>query len=122
MKSTVFITTLLFVATLTFSQQNRFDGLKSKIDDSSAHFHEVLDTANVDFQKAENRVKYEAFNKRYNAITRQLVVESETLKKRSSLANITPEEIKDRRAKIETLVTELDALKSEYDTWLRSVS
>jgi hypothetical protein len=120
MRNTILIVTLLFVTTLAFTQQDRFNGLKTKIDDASTHYHGVLDTANVDFRAAENRVKYEAFNKRYQSLSGKLRVESVALERRSKAAGITPAEIQERRSKVEALVTELDALKSEYDTWVRT--
>jgi predicted nucleic acid-binding Zn-ribbon protein len=122
MRNTVLIAILLCVAGLVFGQQDRFNGLKTKIDDSSARYHTVLDTATVDFRTAENRVKYEDFNRRYQALARQLHSAGEVLQRRAKAPSITPEEIQERRSKVESLVTDLDALKAEYDTWVRSVS
>jgi Skp family chaperone for outer membrane proteins len=121
MKNTVFVVMLLLVSTFAFGQQDRFNGLKTKIDDTSAKYHQVLDTASVDFNSAENRVKYNAFNKRYQALAGKLHAETVNLERRSKVIDITPEEIQDRRSRIESLVSELDALKSEYDAWIRTV-
>jgi myosin heavy subunit len=121
MKNTVFVVILLLVSALAFSQQDRFNGLKTKIDDTSAKYHQILDTASVDFRSAENRVKYEAFNKRYQSLAGKLHMENVALERRSKAATITPGEIQERRSKVEALVGELDALKSEYDAWIRTL-
>jgi flagellar hook-associated protein FlgK len=104
-----------------FSQEDRYNGLKTKIDDASARYHQVLDTASVDFRSAENRQKYDAFNKRYNALVGRLHTESAILERRAKVSRVTPEEIQERRSSIEALVNELDALKSEYDSWIRTL-
>ena len=120
-----FITIVVFVclAFPAFSQDvalQRYNSLNDAIE--NAHSRSINTLATYDSRISENdddRV-YASFRIRFESIT-QAMRDSEARMSQLFRSNSRPESIKNERDNYESLVRQLESVRSEYTNWVRSV-
>ena len=125
MKLKIVLFSLLFVCLVfpAFSQNANSDRFKSLSDTMGSTLSgSTSKLSNYDQQISDtgNSKSYASYRERYNSLSKALQ-ESEARLNRMIQSNDRTANIKAERDNYEGLVKKLDALKSDYDNWLKSV-
>ena len=114
---------LAFLAFPAFSQntlQDRFTALGESMERTIEISNARLEAFNLDAMDSGNMRTFSRFRQRYSDITHDLR-ESEFKLNRYIRSNDRPQYIAAERDNYERLIRDLEQLKSDYDSWLRSI-
>ena len=111
------------VALPGFSQSansQRFKALSDSMDRTLSISNSKLENYDLDMTDSGNTKTYTSYNRKHEALKRALN-ESEMKLDLLIRTNDKTSTIKDERDHYESLVKQLEALKSDYDSWLKNV-
>ena len=120
----IFVFTIFFCVTFAGFSQNtnsdRFKALSDSMDRTISNSNSKLENYDEDTSGSGNTRTYTSYNRKHE-ILKQALSQSEWRLDLLIRTNDRTSVIKEERDNYEHLIKEVESLKSDYDSWLRSV-